>query len=40
MFGDGAVDCWGRDFNRRIGRGDRSCIAREKDNDERGTEEK
>jgi hypothetical protein len=40
MRGDGGVDSQRRDFDRRIGRGDCSCIAREKDNDERGAEEK
>ena len=40
MFGDGGVDSERRDFNGRIGRGDRSCAARKKDNDERGAEEK
>jgi hypothetical protein len=40
MFSDGGVDSRRGDFNQRIGRDDRSCIAREKDNHERGTEEK
>jgi hypothetical protein len=40
MFGDGGVDSRRRDFIGGIGRSDRSCIAREKNNHERGAEEK
>jgi len=40
MFSDGGLDSQRRDFDRRIGRGDGSCIAREKDNNECGAEEK